>query len=101
MLSDQEVVDLTRNAPNPKVAADRILSFSEGLGGADNGTVMVVPLKGWGKTQGPDKTKELREYRRGQSGMFSYDPRSYSFSLIEFTRGKRAPTTDVTAYNVL
>jgi len=67
MLSDQEVVDLARNTPNPKVAADRILSFSEELGGADNGTVIVVPLKGWGKTRGPDKTKELRAYRRGQA----------------------------------
>lgn len=69
MLSDQEVVDLARRAPNPKVAAERILSFSEELGGSDNGTVIVVPLKGWGKTQGPDKTKELREYRLKQSGM--------------------------------
>lgn len=71
MLSDQEVVDLARGAPNPKIAANRILSFSEELGGGDNGTVIVVPLKGWGKIQGPDKTKELREYRRNQTGTFS------------------------------
>ncbi|KAF9455035.1 protein serine/threonine phosphatase 2C [Macrolepiota fuliginosa MF-IS2] len=70
MLSDQEVADLARGAPNPKVAADRILSFSEELGGSDNGTVIVVPLKGWGQIQGPDKTKELREYRRKQTGTF-------------------------------
>jgi protein phosphatase PTC6 len=68
MLSDQEVVDLARRAPNPKVAAERILSFSEELGGGDNGTVIVVPLKGWGKTEGPDKTKELRQYRLKQAG---------------------------------
>ncbi|KXN83921.1 hypothetical protein AN958_01001 [Leucoagaricus sp. SymC.cos] len=67
MLSDQEVVDLARSAPNPKVAAERILSFSQELGGGDNGTVIVVPLKSWGKTQGPDSTKELREYRLKQA----------------------------------
>ncbi|KAF7784599.1 hypothetical protein Agabi119p4_764 [Agaricus bisporus var. burnettii] len=67
MLSDQEVVDLARRASSPGVAAQRILSFSEELGGSDNGTVIVVPLKGWGKTQGPDKTKELREYRLKQN----------------------------------
>ncbi|KAF9015492.1 phosphatase 2C-like domain-containing protein [Cyathus striatus] len=67
MLSDEEVVDLARNAPNPKVAADRILSFAEELGGEDNATAIVVPLAGWGNIQGPDKTKDLREYRRRQA----------------------------------
>ncbi|KAF5355779.1 hypothetical protein D9756_004065 [Leucocoprinus leucothites] len=67
MVSDQEVVDLARHAPHPKVAAERILSFSQELGSGDNGTAIVVPLKGWGKTQGPDKTKELRKYRLKQA----------------------------------
>ncbi|KAF9523621.1 phosphatase 2C-like domain-containing protein [Crepidotus variabilis] len=67
ILSDQEIADLTRNAPDPKVAAERIVSFSQELGGDDNATAIVVPLAGWGKTTGPDQTKELREYRQKQS----------------------------------
>ncbi|KAJ7706300.1 phosphatase 2C-like domain-containing protein [Mycena rosella] len=67
MLSDSEVVDLARNAPDPKTAAEHILSFAEELGGEDNATVIVVPLAGWGKIQGPDSTQELREYRRRQA----------------------------------
>jgi protein phosphatase PTC6 len=72
MLSDQEVVDMSRRASSPGVAAQRILSFSEELGGSDNATVIVVPLKGWGKTQGPDRTKELREYRLKQNCAFLF-----------------------------
>jgi len=68
ILSDEEVVDLARNAPDPKTAADCILSFTEELGGGDNATAIVVPFAGWGKIRGPDKTKELREYRRRQAG---------------------------------
>ncbi|KAJ6604536.1 phosphatase 2C-like domain-containing protein [Mycena vulgaris] len=67
MLSDSEVVDLARNAPDPKTAAERILSFAEELGGEDNATVIVVPLAGWGKIRGPDSTRELRDYRRLQA----------------------------------
>ncbi|KAK7059069.1 Protein phosphatase 2C 6 [Paramarasmius palmivorus] len=67
MLSDDEVVDLARDAPDPKTAADKILSFAEELGGEDNMTAIVVPLAGWGKIRGPDKTKDLREYRRKQA----------------------------------
>ncbi|KAJ3721523.1 protein serine/threonine phosphatase 2C [Lentinula raphanica] len=66
-LSDDEIVDLARDAPDPKVAAERILSFVQELGGEDNRTAIVIPLSGWGKIQGPDKTKELREYRRKQA----------------------------------
>lgn len=68
ILSDNEVVGLARGAPDPKTAADRILTFAEELGGEDNATALVVPLAGWGKIQGPDQTKELREYRRRQAG---------------------------------
>ncbi|KAJ3790877.1 phosphatase 2C-like domain-containing protein [Lentinula aff. detonsa] len=66
-LSDDEIVDLARDAPDPKVAADRILSFVQELGGEDNRTAIVIPLSGWGKIRGSDKTKELREYRRKQA----------------------------------
>ncbi|KAE9408214.1 protein serine/threonine phosphatase 2C [Gymnopus androsaceus JB14] len=66
-LSDDEIVDLARDAPDPKAAADAILSFVEELGGEDNLTAIVLPLSGWGKIRGPDKTKELREYRRKQA----------------------------------
>ncbi|EGO05199.1 hypothetical protein SERLA73DRAFT_82709 [Serpula lacrymans var. lacrymans S7.3] len=67
VVSDDEVVDLARDAPNPKVAAQRILSFAEDMGSEDNATVVVVPLAGWGKIEGPDKTRALRDYRRRQA----------------------------------
>ncbi len=67
MLSDDEVVDLTRGTMDPKVAAERIISFSQDLGGDDNATAIVVPLAGWGKVTGPDKSKDLREYRWRQA----------------------------------
>lgn len=67
MLSDDEIVDLAREAPTPKVAADRILAFSQELGAEDNATAVVVPLAGWGEARGPDKTLALREFRRQQS----------------------------------
>jgi protein phosphatase PTC6 len=71
-LSDDEIVDLARGSRDPKTAADRILAFSEELGGQDNATAIVVPLAGWGRIEGPDKTKELREYRRKQAGMIDF-----------------------------
>jgi len=67
MLSDSEVVDLARDASDPRQAAEDILSFAEELGGEDNATAIVVPLAGWGKMQGPDSTRELRDYRRHQA----------------------------------
>jgi len=71
ILSDEEVVDLARDAQDPKSAAERILAFAQELGGDDNATALVVPLAGWGKVQGPDRTKDLREYRRQQAGSCS------------------------------
>jgi protein phosphatase PTC6 len=65
--SDDEVADLARDAPDPKTAANRILSFAEELGSEDNATVIVVPLSGWGKITGRDKTKDLREFRLKQA----------------------------------
>ncbi|KAH7928510.1 protein serine/threonine phosphatase 2C [Leucogyrophana mollusca] len=68
VLSDDEIVDLGRDAPNPKAAADRILAFAEEMsGGEDNATVLVVPLAGWGKVEGPDRTRALRDFRRRQA----------------------------------
>jgi protein phosphatase PTC6 len=67
ILSDQEVVDLARDAVDPKAAADNILAFAQELGSDDNATAIVVPLAGWGKIQGPDKTKDLRDFRQRQS----------------------------------
>ena len=67
ILSDDEIVDLGRYAPDPKTAAKKILDFSQELGGEDNATVIVVPLAGWANRMGEDYTKELREYRRIQA----------------------------------
>jgi len=67
ILSDDEIVDLVRDANDPKTAAEKILAFSEELGGNDNATAIVIPLAGWHKIGGPDKTRELRDYRRLQA----------------------------------
>ncbi|KAJ8520096.1 hypothetical protein ONZ45_g3020 [Pleurotus djamor] len=72
ILSDDEVVDLARNCRDPQTAANRILSFAQELGGGDNATAIVVPLAGWGQIKGPDRTKDLREYRLQQAGKSSY-----------------------------
>ena len=77
VLSDDEVVDLARDAPDPKTAADRILAFAEEMGSEDNATAIVVPLAGWGRIRGPDRTKALREYRRRQAGQHQDPDRSF------------------------
>ncbi len=41
----------------PGRAASDIVSFAEELGAQDNATVIIVPLAGWGKISGPDKTR--------------------------------------------
>jgi protein phosphatase PTC6 len=64
--SDQEIVDLARDAPDPKTAADRILRFAEDMGSDDNMSAIVLPLAGWGRVTGPDRTKQLRDYRLRQ-----------------------------------
>ncbi|KZT30676.1 protein serine/threonine phosphatase 2C [Neolentinus lepideus HHB14362 ss-1] len=66
-VSDDEIVDLARDAPTPKRAAEKILNYAEELGSDDNATAIVVPLAGWGGIQGPDRTKELRAYRLEQA----------------------------------
>ncbi|EST08684.1 Protein phosphatase 2C (PP2C)-like domain protein [Kalmanozyma brasiliensis GHG001] len=70
VMSDQEVVDLCRGAKHPSQAAQSVLSFAEELGAQDNCTVMVIPLKGWGKVGGQDKTRERREMRRSKIDVF-------------------------------
>ena len=67
VLSDAETVDLARNAKDPREAAKTIVDFADEIGSEDNLTAMVVPLAGWGKVLGPDRTKELREYRRTEA----------------------------------
>ena len=77
-MTDQEIVDLGRNAKDPRSAAKSILDFAEEMGSEDNGTVLVLPLAGWGKIRGPDRTKRLREYRREEMS-------TYKLFLVEFT----------------
>ncbi|CAE6480818.1 unnamed protein product [Rhizoctonia solani] len=64
ILSDAEIVDVARGEPDPQKAAKAIVSLAEELGSEDNATALVVPLAGWGKTTGADKTLELRNYRK-------------------------------------
>ena len=71
ILSDDEIVDLVRATNDPKSAAEKILTFSEELGGNDNATAIVIPLAGWNNIDGPDRTRELRDYRRLQAGKIS------------------------------
>ncbi|KAI0320371.1 phosphatase 2C-like domain-containing protein [Amylostereum chailletii] len=80
LVSDQEIVDLARDARDPKDAADRISSFAENMGSDDNMTAIVLPLAGWGKVTGPDLTKQLREYRARQMSMTFRS--SFQFKLI-------------------
>lgn len=67
LVSHKEVNDLVRFAPTPAEGAKRVLSFAENIGSEDNATVIVLPLLGWGKPQGNDATKELREYKLNQA----------------------------------
>lgn len=68
LMSDQEIIDLARDAVDPTRAAKAIVEFGEDLGAEDNCTCIVVPLAGWGKVGGKDTTWERREYRRKQAG---------------------------------
>ena len=67
-MSHEEVNDLIRFAATPAEGAKRVLSFAENIGSEDNASVIVIPLLGWGKPQGSDATKELREYKQNQTG---------------------------------
>ena len=61
--SDDEISDLARGASTPKQAADRIISFASDMASQDNLTAIVIPLAGWGRITGPDRTKAFREFR--------------------------------------
>lgn len=71
MMSDQEIVDLARQASDPTRAAKNIVHFGEDLGAQDNCTCIVVPLAGWGNVGGEDTTEPRREYRRRQARMYN------------------------------
>lgn len=68
LISNQEIIDLARNAHDPYRAARTIVDFAEDLGAQDNCTCIVVPLAGWGRVGGRDETEERREYRRKKAG---------------------------------
>lgn len=40
------------------------MSFAESIGGQDNLTAVVLPLKGWGGVTSEDTTKSRREFRK-------------------------------------
>ncbi|ORX37257.1 phosphatase 2C-like domain-containing protein [Kockovaella imperatae] len=71
LMSDQEIIDLARNASDPTRAATTIIHFGEDLNADDNCTCIVVPLAGWGQVKGQDSTEARREYRRNQAGMMN------------------------------
>ena len=64
LISNQEIIDLARNAHDPHRAAMTIVAFAEDLGAEDNCSCIVVPLAGWGNVVGTDETEARREYRR-------------------------------------
>lgn len=67
VISDEEVVDLTRMSYDPQQAAKTVMNFAEEVGLEDNATVIVIPLAGWGDVRGDDLTRDLRDWRRKQA----------------------------------
>jgi protein phosphatase PTC6 len=71
-LSDQEIVDIVKEAKTPEQGARDVVSFavetSTGSEGADNATGVVVRLGGWERRGegglGSIGTKEMRDWRR-------------------------------------
>ena len=74
-LSDQEIVDIVKEAKTPEQAARDVVSFavetSTGNEGADNATGLVVRLGGWERRGegglGSMGTKEMRDWRRQEA----------------------------------
>jgi protein phosphatase PTC6 len=74
-LSDQEIVDIVKEAKTPEQAARNLVSFavetSTGSEGADNATGLVVRLGGWERRAegglGSLGTKEMRDWRRQEA----------------------------------
>jgi protein phosphatase PTC6 len=75
-LSDQEIVDIVKEAKTPEQGARDIVSFAvetstTGSGGADNATGLVVRLGGWERRGegglGSLGTKEMRDWRKEEA----------------------------------
>ncbi|KAI4608582.1 hypothetical protein J4E83_009018 [Alternaria metachromatica] len=74
-LSDQEIVDIVKEAKTPEQAARDVVAFatetSTGSEGADNATGLVVRLGGWERRGegglGSLGTKEMRDWRRQEA----------------------------------
>ena len=76
-VSDQEIVDLVKEARTPELGAREVVSFATEVGrDGDNATALVVRLGGWERRceggGGSLGTKESREWRRREAE----DPRS-------------------------
>lgn len=79
-LSDQEIVDVVKEAKTPEQGARDVVSFavetSNGSEGADNATGLVVRLGGWERRGegglGSLGTKEMRDWRKAEAE----DPRA-------------------------
>lgn len=77
-LTDQEIVDIVKEAKTPAQAAQDVVSFAVEVNpeDADNATALVVRLGGWERRGeggvGSMGTKEQRQYRRNEA----MDPRS-------------------------
>lgn len=75
-LSDQEIVDIVKEARTPEQAARDVTSFAtEVATDADNATTLVVRLGGWERRSegglGSMGTREMREWRKSEA----LDPR--------------------------
>jgi protein phosphatase PTC6 len=74
-LSDQEIVDIVKEAKTPEQAARDVVTFavetSTGSEGADNATGLVVRLGGWERRGegglGSLGTKEMRDWRKQEA----------------------------------
>ncbi|KAF2143454.1 uncharacterized protein K452DRAFT_286279 [Aplosporella prunicola CBS 121167] len=76
-LSDQEIVDIVKEAKTPEQGSRDVVSFATEMArDADNATALVVRLGGWERRSegglGSLGTKELRDWRRKEAE----DPRS-------------------------
>jgi len=76
-LSDQEIVDIVKEAKTPEQAARDVVNFSTEVSTeGDNATCLVVRLGGWERRQeggyGSLGTKESRDYKRQEA----MDPRN-------------------------
>ena len=76
VLSDQEIVDIVKEAKTPEEGAKEVVKFAEevagrSLSGGDNATCMVVRLGGWEQRQsggqGSEGSRELRSWKKEQN----------------------------------